>query len=100
LFTNPTSPSSNNSLLQIFLSGDEVFLNLPKSWTNQIKAFGLCIIFIRSGLELDIPAIIKQGMVSMRLTVCPGIVEALVVGGVAAWRFEMPFDLAGKWSEV
>lgn len=76
------------------LPGDEVFLNIPTSWGNQIKSFGLCTIFLRSGLELDIPAIIKQGFVAMRLTACPGLVEALVVGGIGHRVFDMPFALA------
>lgn len=76
------------------LPGNEVFLNLPVSWSNQIKAFGLCTIFLRSGLELDLPAIIKQGLVAARLTCLPGIVEAFVVGGVANAVFDMPMSLS------
>jgi len=67
---------------------------LPESWAATIRAFGLCVILMRSGLELDVTAIKRIGMVALRLTCMPGICEALAVSGAAMWIFGMPFPLA------
>ena len=48
----------------------------------------------RSGLELDVGAIRRAGRAAARLTVLPGVSEALAVGVVARWVFELPFVLA------
>lgn len=76
------------------LPGDEDFLYLPKDWSVKIKAIGLCCIFLRSGLELDIPMIMRQGGIAARLTVCPGVTEAIIVGVASMFIFEMPFEVA------
>lgn len=47
----------------------------------------------RSGLELDIQTLKRAGGAAMRLTACPGIVEAIVVGGLATAIFKMPIAL-------
>jgi solute carrier family 9B (sodium/hydrogen exchanger), member 1/2 len=47
----------------------------------------------RSGLELDIGTLRKAGGAAVRLTVCPGVAEALVVGGLAVAIFKMPIAL-------
>jgi NhaP-type Na+/H+ or K+/H+ antiporter len=49
---------------------------------------------MRSGLELDVDAIRRAGAVSLRLTVMPGLSEALAVGVVASYVFAMPFMLS------
>ena len=48
----------------------------------------------RSGLELDVGAIRRAGRVAARLTVLPGVSEALAVALFARWVFELPFVLA------
>jgi NhaP-type Na+/H+ or K+/H+ antiporter len=67
---------------------------LPDSWSSIIRATGLSLILMRSGLELDVPMVMKQGWIAARLTVCPGFVEAMVVGGVSTQIFGMPIALA------
>jgi solute carrier family 9B (sodium/hydrogen exchanger), member 1/2 len=47
----------------------------------------------RSGLELDLTVLARACGAAMRLTACPGIVEAVVVAGAAAWMFHMPIAL-------
>jgi len=67
---------------------------LPESWSAAIRVAGLSLIFARSGLELDYRAFKKVGVIAARLTCCPGISEAVVVG-LAAWgMFKMPIFLA------
>lgn len=67
---------------------------LPSTWSSTIRTFGLSLILIRSGLELDVPALIKAGWVCFRLTFFPGVTEAFVIGGVGVILFDMPFILA------
>ena len=59
-----------------------------------IRAAGLGTIMTRSGLELDVGAIRRAGRVAARLTVLPGVSEALAVALFARWVFELPFVLA------
>lgn len=47
----------------------------------------------RSGLELDIQSLRRAGGAAIRLTACPGLVEAAVVGGLAVALFNMPIAL-------
>mmetsp|Transcript_22660 Transcript_22660/g.42595 ORF Transcript_22660/g.42595 Transcript_22660/m.42595 type:complete len:699 (+) Transcript_22660:104-2200(+) len=69
---------------------------LPASWSEGIRAAGLSVILMRSGLELDIPAVKKAGMAAVRLTACPGIIEAFVVaiGGMVIFDMEFPLALS------
>jgi hypothetical protein len=77
------------------LPGDLVS-GLPDTWSSIIRATGLSLILMRSGLELDVPMVMKQGWIAARLTVCPGLVEAMVVAGVSTQIFGMPFPLAAS----
>ncbi len=63
---------------------------LPNEWATIIRSTGLTLILMRSGLELDLPAVVRQGWVAARLTVIPGFMEAMVVGGVAVAHWGMP----------
>ena len=67
---------------------------LTGHWKAAIRSFGLGVIMMRSGLELDVDAIRRAGAVSLRLTVMPGLSEALAVGVVASYVFAMPFMLS------
>ena len=67
---------------------------LTHAYKATIRAAGLGTIMTRSGLELDVGAIRRAGRVAARLTVLPGASEALAVGVVARWVFELPFVLA------
>ena len=67
---------------------------LPDTWASIIRATGLSLILMRSGLELDVPMVIQQGWVAARLTVMPGFVEAMTTGAVAHAIFGMPIALA------
>ena len=66
---------------------------LPDEWASDIITVGLTIIFMRGGLELDIDLVKKAGMAAIRLTVMPGVCEAIVVGGFATIIFGMHFML-------
>lgn len=67
---------------------------LPDTWASIIRATGLSLILMRSGLELDVPMVVKQGWVAARLTIMPGFVEAMASGAVAHAIFGMPLPLA------
>lgn len=67
---------------------------MEESWAGKIRAIGLCLILMRSGLEIDVAAVLKQGWVAARLTVLPGVSEALAVAGAGMLIFGMPFTLA------
>jgi len=67
---------------------------LPDEWGAAIRAFGLMNILMRGGLEMDLKAVRRLGPAAMRLTVMPGVTEALCVAGTAHLIFGMPFALA------
>ena len=67
---------------------------LTHAYKATIRAAGLGTIMTRSGLELDVDAIRRAGRVAARLTVLPGVSEALAVSLAARSVFELPFVLA------
>ena len=67
---------------------------LTHAYKATIRAAGLGTIMTRSGLELDVGAIRRAGRGAARLTVLPGVSEALAVALFARWVFELPFVLA------
>lgn len=67
--------------------------DLPDAWGDAIRSFGLVNILMRGGLEMDIGAVRRLGMGVVRLTVLPGVTEALSVGVLAILLFQMPFPL-------
>lgn len=73
--------------------GDPV-RGLPDEWGAAIRAFGLMNILMRGGLEMDLKAVQRLGPAAVRLTVLPGVTEALCVAGTASLIFGMPFPLA------
>ena len=56
---------------------------LTSAYSAKIRAIGLSLILMRSGLEIDIAQVLEQGFVAARLTACPGIAEALTSAGAA-----------------
>jgi NhaP-type Na+/H+ or K+/H+ antiporter len=68
--------------------------NLPDAWGDFIRSFGLINILMRGGLEMDLGAVRRLGMAVVRLTVCPGVCEAVSVGFLAQFIFGMPFFLS------
>ncbi|KAL0035158.1 hypothetical protein WJX79_003931 [Trebouxia sp. C0005] len=67
---------------------------LPASWSKELRAIALAIIFLRSGLELDLRIFKKVGWVATRLLLLPGILEAFFDGGLAVALFGMPATFA------
>jgi NhaP-type Na+/H+ or K+/H+ antiporter len=66
---------------------------LPDKWSSNIRAAGLSVILMRSGLELDMEAFKKIGWMAVRLTVLPGVSEAIVAGLCATIIFNMTVPL-------
>ena len=64
-----------------------------KEWSGAIRSAGLSVILMRSGLELDLEAFQKIGWMAARLTVMPGLSEAVVCGLVATIIFDMHLTL-------
>jgi len=62
------------------IEGADPVAALPNSWSEGIRASWLSVILMRSGLELDIPAVKKAGLAAVKLTMAPGICEAFVSG--------------------
>lgn len=86
-------------LLGMFTAGllgvnisDELF-GIPEVWRVVFTSAGLSIVLLRSGLELDLPSIKKSKFITVRLTLIPGIVEAVVTGLMAVSLFDMPIWL-------
>lgn len=71
------------------IPGDPV-QGLPSSWSTVIREAGLGIILMRSGLELDYDKVREAGAVAARLTLLPGITEALAVALIGMAIFGMP----------
>ena len=67
---------------------------LTDAWKASIRALGLGVIMTRSGLELDVDAIKRAGSVAFRLTVLPGVSEAVAVAAVGMALFQLPFMLS------
>jgi len=67
---------------------------LPDEWATAVRVFGLSVILMRSGLELDLGAIKRIGPACVRLTVAPGCSEAIMVGVAGYIIFGMPITLA------
>lgn len=66
---------------------------LPDYWATDIITFGLTLIFVRGGLDLDLALAKKAGMAAVRLTILPGVSEAIAVAGFAMVIFGMQFIL-------
>ncbi|KAL3133331.1 hypothetical protein ABBQ38_007206 [Trebouxia sp. C0009 RCD-2024] len=67
---------------------------LPPSWSKELRAIALAIIFLRSGLELDLRIFKRVGWVATRLLLVPGIIEAFFDGGLIIKIFGMPATFA------
>jgi len=67
--------------------------DLPERWSSDIRAAGLSVILLRSGLELDLDAFRSIGWMAARLTVMPGLSEAIAVGSFAMLIFSMTFPM-------
>lgn len=70
---------------------------LPASWASKIRAVGLALILLRSGLEIEFEVISKIGMLAFLLTVAPSTAEAISCGPLGHYFFDkMPLSLG--WS--
>jgi len=67
--------------------------DLPEKWSSDIRAAGLSVILMRSGLELDLDAFRSIGWMASRLTVMPGLSEAITCGLFSMLIFKMSFPL-------
>jgi Kef-type K+ transport system membrane component KefB len=77
-------------------SGSSSIPGLSDQWASTITNFGLTLIFLRAGLQMDMQAVQAggRGGAALRLAFLPGISEALVVSGVARSALGLPFLLA------
>jgi len=66
---------------------------LTDQWASDIITFGLTIIFMRGGLEMDLDLVKKAGPAALRLTIMPGVTEALMVAIFSMIIFGMKFAL-------
>ena len=71
----------------------ELVDDLPERWSSDIRAAGLSVILMRSGLELDLDAFKSVGWMAARLTLMPGLCEALTCGLFSMLIFKMSFPL-------
>lgn len=63
---------------------------IPDGWSETIRASGLAIILLKSGFELDLTALRREGAVALRLTCLPGMAEAMATGLASTLIFGMP----------
>ena len=87
-------------LLGMLLSGllvrnvpGDLVESLPNEWSSATRAAGLSVILMRSGLELDLEAFQRVGLAAARLTVLPGVSEAILTGFVATALFNVSIPL-------
>ena len=73
----------------ILLANIPIDFNLSPRFGEFIQTTGLCIILLISGCEIDINKVIKAGFVALRLTLLPGLCEAIATAYVAHWIFNM-----------
>jgi len=80
----------------IILANIPIDFNLSPHFGEFIQTIGLCIILLISGCEIDVNKVIKAGFVALRLTLLPGLCEAIATAYVAHWIFNMSlmFSLA------
>ena len=80
----------------IILANIPIDFNLSRHVGEFIQTTGLCIILLISGCEIDINKVIKAGFIALRLTLLPGLCEAIATAYVAHWIFDMSliFSLA------
>ena len=80
----------------ILLANIPINFNISPHFEEFIQTTGLCIILLISGCEIDINKVIKAGFVALRLTLLPGLCEAITSAYVAHWLFDIPlmFSLA------
>lgn len=69
---------------------------LKPSWSKEIRGAALAIIFLRSGLELDLQIFKKIGIPAVKLLFVPGLIEAFFDGGlsIALFGFSPLFGFA------
>jgi len=70
------------------------WLNLPETWKTTIRTSSLTVILLRSGLELNVKALMKSGLAALRLTLLPGLTEAFFCALISYFLFGMPTFLA------
>lgn len=68
----------------------ELVDTLPSTWSKMLRTFALGMIFLRSGLELDIRIFKRVGPAATRLLLIPGLTEAFVTGGIAMRLLNLP----------
>jgi len=80
----------------ILLANIPIDYNISPHFSEFIQTTGLCIILLISGCEIDMNKVIKAGFVALRLTLLPGLCEAIATAYVAHWIFDMSlmFSLA------
>jgi len=80
----------------ILLANMPIHFNMSPHFGEFIQTTGLCIILLISGCEIDMNKVIKAEFVALRLTLLPGLCEAIATSYVAHWLFDMSlmFSLA------
>mmetsp|Transcript_4705 Transcript_4705/g.10965 ORF Transcript_4705/g.10965 Transcript_4705/m.10965 type:complete len:464 (+) Transcript_4705:54-1445(+) len=63
-------------------------------WSSSIRSVGLCVILLRSGLDMDIGLFRRSGKATVRLTLLPAITEAFTLCLLGWGLLKMPFWLA------
>ena len=71
---------------------------LPSSWSKGLRTFALGMIFLRSGLELDIRIFKRVGPAATRLLLVPGLTEAFVMGAISTKLLGLPLFYGARAS--
>jgi NhaP-type Na+/H+ or K+/H+ antiporter len=70
-------------------AGAVLITGLKPSWSKEIRGAALAMIFLRSGLELNLSVFKTIGLPAIKLLLIPGLVEAFFNGGMAVALFGM-----------
>ena len=73
--------------------GGSAGVGIPDGWGETIRASGLAAILLKSGFEIDLSALRREGGVAVRLTCIPGMCEAVAAGLASSTIFGLPVAL-------
>jgi Kef-type K+ transport system membrane component KefB len=76
----------------------ELVATLPSSWSKGLRTFALGMIFLRSGLELDLRIFKRVGPAATRLLLVPGLTEAFVTGAISTKLLGLPLFYGARAS--
>ena len=82
------------SLLAGIILRNAFDFNVSPPFEDWCRTSALCVILLISSMEINIEKVLHLSLLCLRLTLMPGLVEAVVTGILAVLMFQMPVSLA------